>query len=133
VVIPAPKTDYLEEDIKKVSDFLNNDGNLGKQLLYIASYGQEDTPNLDEFLSEYGLSVGKGVICESDSGKYYNSPCVTVASDVSDNFTQDVSTENPAILSSTLPSCKTHSLTSRIWCLQTTYLKVLRFCLYRKC
>lgn len=99
VVIPAPKTDYLEEDITKVSDFLNNDGNLGKQLLYIASYGQEDTPNLDEFLSEYGLSVGKGVICESDSGKYYNSPCVTVASDVSDNFTQDVSAENPAILS----------------------------------
>ena len=99
VVVPAPKTYYLEEDIKKVSDFLNNDGNLGKQLLYIASYGQEDTPNLDEFLSEYGLSVGKGVICESDSGKYYNSPCVTVASDVSDNFTQDVSTENPAILS----------------------------------
>lgn len=99
VVIPAPKTDYLEEDIKKVSDFLNNDGNLGKQLLYIASYGQEDTPNLDEFLSEYGLSVGKGVICESDSGKYYNSPCVTVASDVSDNFTQDVSTDKPAILS----------------------------------
>lgn len=99
VVVPAPKTDYLEEDIKKVSDFLNNDGNLGKQLLYIASYGQEDTPNLDEFLSEYGLSVGKGVICESDSGKYYNSPCVTVASDVSDNFTQDVSAEKPAILS----------------------------------
>ena len=99
VVVPAPKTDYLEEDITKVSDFLNNDGNLGKQLLYIASYGQEDTPNLDEFLSEYGLSVGKGVICESDSGKYYNSPCVTVASTVSDNFTQDVSTENPAILS----------------------------------
>lgn len=99
VVIPAPKTDYLEEDITKVSDFLNNDGNLGKQLLYIASYGQEDTPNLDEFLSEYGLSVGKGVICESDSGKYYNSPCVTVASTVSDNFTQDVSTEKPAILS----------------------------------
>lgn len=99
IVIPAPKTDYLEEDITKVSDFLNNDGNLGKQLLYIASYGQEDTPNLDEFLSEYGLSIGKGVICESDSGKYYNSPCVTVASTVSDNFTQDVSTENPAILS----------------------------------
>ena len=99
VVIPAPKTDYLAEDITKVSDFLNNDGNLGKQLLYIASYGQEDTPNLDEFLSEYGLYVGKGVICESDSGKYYNSPCVTVASTVSDNFTQDVSTKNPAILS----------------------------------
>lgn len=99
VVIPAPKTDYLEEDITKVSDFLNNDGKLGKQLLYIASYGQEDTPNLDEFLSEYGLAIGDGVICESDSGKYYNSPCVTVASDVSDNFTQDVSTENPDILS----------------------------------
>ncbi len=107
VVIPAPKTDYLEEDITKVSDFLNNDGNLGKQLLYIASYGQEDTPNLDEFLSEYGLAIGDGVICESDSGKYYNSPCVTVASDVSDNFTQDVSTENPAILSALCRPVKT--------------------------
>lgn len=107
IVIPAPKTDYLEEDITKVSDFLNNDGNLGKQLLYIASYGQEDTPNLDEFLSEYGLAIGDGVICESDSGKYYNSPCVTVASDVSDNFTQDVSTENPAILSALCRPVKT--------------------------
>lgn len=107
VVIPAPKTDYLEEDITKVSDFLNNDGKLGKQLLYIASYGQEDTPNLDEFLSEYGLAIGDGVICESDSGKYYNSPCVTVASDVSDNFTQDVSTENPAILSALCRPVKT--------------------------
>lgn len=107
VVIPAPKTDYLEEDITKVSDFLNNDGKLGKQLLYIASYGQEDTPNLDEFLSEYGLAIGDGVICESDSGKYYNSPCVTVASDVSDNFTQDVSTESPAILSALCRPVKT--------------------------
>lgn len=107
VVIPAPKTDYLEEDITKVSDFLNNEGKLGKQLLYIASYGQEDTPNLDEFLSEYGLAIGDGVICESDSGKYYNSPCVTVASDVSDNFTQDVSTENPAILSALCRPVKT--------------------------
>lgn len=107
VVIPAPKTDYLEEDITKVSDFLNNDGKLGKQLLYIASYGQEDTPNLDEFLSEYGLAIGDGVICESDSGKYYNSPCVTVASDVSDNFTQDVSTENLAILSALCRPVKT--------------------------
>lgn len=107
VVIPAPKTDYLEEDITKVSDFLNNDGKLGKQLLYIASYGQEDTPNLDEFLSEYGLAIGDGVICESDSGKYYNSPCVTVVSDVSDNFTQDVSTENPAILSALCRPVKT--------------------------
>ncbi|WP_295207377.1 GldG family protein [Ruminococcus sp.] len=98
IVIPAPKTDYLDEDITKISDFLNNDGNLGKQLIYVASYGQEDTPNLDEFLAEYGLSVGKGVICESDSGSYYNSPCVTVATNVSDNFTQDLSVDDPAIL-----------------------------------
>ncbi len=99
IVVPAPKTDYLPEDITKISDFLNNDGDLGKQMIYIASYGQEKTPNLDEFLAEYGLAVGDGVICESDASSYYNSPCITIANKVSDNFTQDVASENPLILS----------------------------------
>lgn len=98
VVVPAPKNDYLESEITKLSNFLNNNGDLGKQMIYVASYGQEETPNLDEFLSEYGLAIGKGVICETYQGNYYNYPYVTTTSDLSDTFDQDVVTSDPQIM-----------------------------------
>lgn len=99
IVIPAPKTDYLDAEITKISKFLNNNGDLGKQLLYVASVGQGDTPKLDEFLAEYGLKVGKGVICESSASNYYNQQYFTIASDLDkDSFMQDVTTADPKLL-----------------------------------
>ena len=97
-VVPAPQTDYLPEDVKKLDKFLDNNGKLGKQLLYIASAQQQDTPNLDEFLKDYGLQVGKGIICESNSSNYYNQPYLTIATDLSENFMQDVATNDPKLI-----------------------------------
>lgn len=99
IVVPAPKTDYLEAEITKLSDFLNNDGDLGRQLIYIASYGQDDTPNIDEFLEEYGLSIGDGVICETYQSNYYNYPFITTATNLSDSFDQDITASEPVISS----------------------------------
>jgi hypothetical protein len=97
-IIPAPQQDYLEADIEKVDTFINNDGNLGKNLIYIASYQQTDTPNLDEFLEEYCIDVGDGIVCESDTDHYYTQPYLTLADDISDNFVQDVTSESPKIM-----------------------------------
>ena len=99
IVVPAPRADYTPQDVEKLSNFLNNDGNLGKQMIYVASYGQQETPNLDEFLDEYGLAVGEGVICESDAARYYNEPCTTIIDYVSDNYDQDMHTDSPKIIS----------------------------------
>lgn len=99
IVIPAPKTDYLEGEITKISDFLNNNGDLGKQLIYVASYSQDSTPNLDEFLQEYGLQIGSGVICETYTSNYYNYPFVTTTTNISDSFDQDIQTSQPVISS----------------------------------
>ena len=89
-VIPAPTVDYLPEEIQKVSDYLNNGNELGKQLIYVASYSQKKTPNLDEFLEEYGLSVGEGVVCETYGDNYINYPYCTLSTDLSSDFNQDV-------------------------------------------
>lgn len=89
-VIPAPTVDYLPEEVQKVSDFLNNGNELGKQLIYVASYSQGETPNLDEFLEEYGLSVGEGVVCETYGDNYINYPYCTLSTDLSSDFNQDV-------------------------------------------
>lgn len=97
-VIPAPATDYLEAEVEKVDKFLNNDGNMGRQLLYAASLAQADTPNLDEFLAEYGVEIGDGVVCETSSDYYYQLPYVTTTTDISENFTQDLASANPTIL-----------------------------------
>lgn len=89
-VIPAPTVDYLPEEVQKVSDYLNNGNELGKQLIYVASYSQDKTPNLDEFLEEYGLSVGEGVVCETYGDNYINYPFCTLSTDLSSDFNQDV-------------------------------------------
>ena len=49
LVLPAPKTDLTMDSIQKLQDFMYNDGNLGKQLVYIADYTQSSTPNLTLF------------------------------------------------------------------------------------
>lgn len=54
-VIAVPTVDYTDAEVKKVSDFLNNDGKLEKNLMYIESVQQPDTPKIDELLEEYGI------------------------------------------------------------------------------
>ena len=97
-IIPAPASDYMEAEITKVDEFVNNGGNMGKHLLYIASYNQQSTPNLDEFLEEYYLSVGEGVVCENDAAHYYTQAFYTIADDISENFADDIDVKNSKII-----------------------------------
>lgn len=55
IIMPAPTIDYTEAEIKKVSDFLSNDGKLKKNLLYVQSVQQQETPNIAQFLAEWGI------------------------------------------------------------------------------
>ena len=89
-IVPAPSVDYMEAEITKLDNYVSNDGKMGHNLIYLASYNQQNTPNLDEFLEEYGLSVGKGLICESDKNYYYTQPFWTVAGDISGSFAGDI-------------------------------------------
>ncbi|MCD7773909.1 MAG: GldG family protein [Ruminococcus sp.] len=71
-VIAAPTVDYTSEEVQKVSDFLNNDGELEKNLMYVASVQQPDTPNLDELLEEYGIIIEDYCMYDSDSDNVSN-------------------------------------------------------------
>lgn len=95
LIIPAPAEDYFDKDIKKVSDFLLNGGNLEKDAMYIASVSQGDTPNLDEFLEEYGVKVEQEMIIEQNTDHifgYY--PFSTIPTIVSEHYLQDVNTSD---------------------------------------
>lgn len=67
IVMIAPLNDYPEEVIKKLYTFLDNGGQLGKNLIYIADYEQKPTPNIDAFLAEWGIKVGNGVVYDTNT------------------------------------------------------------------
>ncbi len=68
LLLPAPANDLTMDSINKLQDFLYNDGNLGKQLIYIADYTQSSTPNLDGFLKEWNIQVDYSAVIDENSG-----------------------------------------------------------------
>ena len=69
VVLPAPANDLTMDATKKLQDFLQNGGNLGKQLIYVADYTQSVTPNLDAFLKDWNLQVDSSYVREDDNNR----------------------------------------------------------------
>lgn len=67
LVLPAPAVDLTTDAIKKLQDFMYNDGKLGKQLIYIADYTQSSTPNLDAFLKEWNVQIDYSSVIDENS------------------------------------------------------------------
>lgn len=66
VLLNSPTNDLTDNEIAKLDAYISNDGKLGKNLVYLAAYGQKATPNLDAFLAEWGLEVGTGYVMDSN-------------------------------------------------------------------
>lgn len=66
-LLMAPYDDLTEAQVQKLSDFLYNNGQYGKQLIYFASVFQSpNMPNLDAFLETWGIAVEDYYIIEGD-------------------------------------------------------------------
>lgn len=103
VVIAAPTIDYSETQIKKLDTYLDNSGKLGKNLLYCASYNQPSTPNLDAFLADWGVSVGTGIVYETDNSNYYQYPIWAVQQYASDKFKDKLANSTAPVI---VPNCR---------------------------
>lgn len=67
VVIYAPALDLDKAQLAKLDKFLDNNGNFGKNVVYFASAQQGRTPNIDEFLADWGMAVGYDIIGQVDT------------------------------------------------------------------
>ncbi len=67
VLLYAPSVDLDGSAIDKLSEWLENDGEYGKTLIYIPTADMPDTPNLDDFLLEWGISVDTGYVFETSN------------------------------------------------------------------
>lgn len=71
LVIAAPSKDYTDDEIKKIREWMNNGGNLGRNLAVFVNY-QADCPNLYEYLNvDFGIEVTNNIIIETDVNRQY--------------------------------------------------------------
>lgn len=68
----TPKTDLNELELECLENFLYNNGEYGKTLLYFAGPEQGELSNLDVFLKEWGVAIGDGAVFETDANRVYN-------------------------------------------------------------
>ncbi len=72
MLIPAPEKDYSADEIKRVQEWVYNNGNYGRQLMVFVS-PTADCPNLYEFLEvEYKITITDELISETDYNRIQN-------------------------------------------------------------
>ncbi|MDO4608066.1 MAG: GldG family protein [Clostridia bacterium] len=70
IIISAPTTDFVDTEIDVISAFLENDGKLGKGLVYFADATCPSLPNLNSLLTQWGVEVGTGLLFETYSSNH---------------------------------------------------------------
>jgi ABC-2 type transport system permease protein len=85
LIIVDPHSDFSSAEIKKIDDFVNNGGKLGKNLFVFLDPQHIGQTNLTNYLSEWGISAGTGVIY--DSSNSINSDEFEVLSGTTDSDT----------------------------------------------
>jgi len=95
LIIAAPTKDYSEDDLKKLDDFMYNNGKYGKNIMYIADYTQPKLPNLEAFLYDWGIVIGEGIVYESDeSVAYANMPALNTLTFIDTSITLQAALAN---------------------------------------
>ncbi|MEE1124937.1 MAG: Gldg family protein [Acutalibacteraceae bacterium] len=81
VVLYTPSADLDDKSVEKIKKFLNNNGEYGKNLIYVANDMKLDTPNITALLEEWGMKLADGVVAEMDYSKLLspNSLYISVA------------------------------------------------------
>lgn len=67
VILNAPLSDYSDDDVDKIIDYLEKGGNA----IIIPAWTDVELPNFARILDYYGVSLLKGVILEGNSDYYY--------------------------------------------------------------
>lgn len=67
VIVHAPRLDISSDCLAKLDRFLDNGGKYGKNVLYFAAVTQRETPEIDEFLKDWSVSVGFYHVGQTDA------------------------------------------------------------------
>lgn len=86
LLINAATSDFSADDKDKVINYLNAGGNV----VFIASYAAENTPNLDSILEYMGMHLADGMVVDQGKENYYRSPYYLLPTISVSNYTSGV-------------------------------------------
>ena len=88
LLIYGPLSDISAEEKEKITAYLDRGG----QVIYLLGYTDQETPNLDALLAEYGISLTDGLVMEGSSDHYLPNYPYYLLPDISySDYTADVS------------------------------------------
>ncbi len=103
LMIPTPSTDYTEEEIQKLREYIDDDTHAGQRALLVTCHAsQSELPRLESFLEEWGVQVGEGVVAETDAARVALRNAGYVLVDPSENLLTE-NTYNPLVSASSRP------------------------------
>ncbi len=71
LILPQPSADLTAAQVAKLENFLDNGSEFGKSLVFVASPTANVGPVLKNFLADWGLELGEGVIYETEAANIY--------------------------------------------------------------
>lgn len=69
LLLVAPTKDLSGDELRCIDNFLENDGKKGKSFLVFGSTSSPETPNLNDFMEEWGIVVEDGIAFETSDSK----------------------------------------------------------------
>lgn len=107
VFMMAPNTDLTKEAAEALSEWLTNDGDYGKTLIYVPFDQAGEMPNIDLLLEQWGMKVQEGYISENDLSRSLalgDSPgnLFPLMDYYSDEYTEDLKNKALSVL---MPYC----------------------------
>lgn len=93
-VLYAPTVDLSEEAVAKLEEWLDNDGNYGRTLVYIPVDVKTSTPHIDALLKDYGMKVSDGLAFCTDPQRYMQSAYMFLPDYNNDTYTENLKQAN---------------------------------------
>lgn len=70
IIIAAPEIDFSEDAIAKLEDYLYNNGDYQKNIIYVSGIVSADTPNLTEFLEKWNIRIEESLVFDDSNSQY---------------------------------------------------------------
>ena len=86
LLIQTPETDFTEDEVALLTEYMNEGGNL----IFVLSYLNNEHINLLGLVEAYGVKLQEGILMESSSRYYMQAPYILVPNVVAHEITEDV-------------------------------------------
>ena len=86
IMLLAPISDFSEDDAAKIRDYMA----AGGKALALTAYTEEEMPNFNSVLEDYGVSVSGNMICENSTSNYSQSPLYLIPNMESSSVTSGI-------------------------------------------